>query len=204
MISCILLSGLWFSTVVRASAQQLPAVVIASPRDGDVLRGTVPLVGRVSGDRFLSADISLAYENEETNAWFLINDITQPIEAGQLGLLDTNTITDGAYLIRLRLRRQDGTLEQTLIHVQIRNYTAPVLTAPTPTPTSPPRLQISTPVYIQPSLVPGRPLASTPTTLPANSAALEATSISRSLVYGALTALAAFVVLGAMALRRRS
>jgi len=171
-----------------AAAQTGFGAVITTPRSGDVLQGAVTVSGSSDVQDFLSSEIDFAYAADTTGTWFLVAASNQPISAGTLAAWDTTTITDGDYILRLRVYLTDGSYRETLVTgLRVRNYTpvetptpAPVATQATTTPTT---TQTATPFP-------------TPTSLPPNPAALAPTDVSASILYGGLAAILTFVIIG--------
>jgi hypothetical protein len=187
-----------------ALAQSGDAIQIASPADGDVLRGPFNVTGTVSGAAFLSAELAFAYDGDLTSTWFTISEILQPVRDAELAVWDTTAISDGEYVLRLRVSYADGTLEEMLVHVQVRNYTAPGVPTPEKLATSPPPLQVETPILVQASPTDTRIEPETPTALPPNSASLSVPEVLGGFSRGALAVLAFCLLVGVLLLRRRS
>ncbi len=190
---------------LRAAAQT-STPVISAPAAGQVLHGPVAITGVTDVSNFASAEVSFAYASDTTNTWFSISATTQPIANDVLASWDTTTISDGDYVLRLRVTLQDGTFQDVTVPVQVRNYTA--LATPTPTVTATvPVLQIPTPILVAntptspaPTLVP----RSTPTPLPSNPAEVTQSQIYVSLQRGALAIGILFFVFGIFLRLRRN
>ncbi len=170
------------------SPQTEPEPEITSPRPGEALQGLVPITGSDNLPGFVSSEIAFAYSSETTSSWFLVATIDHPVIAGMLATWDTASITDGNYILRLRVQLNDGSFRDvTVQNLRVRNYT-PVET-PTPGPTA-----------IKPTLVPTLTLTATPfptpTPLPTNQAILTTTDLSMSIGVGGLGAVVLFAVLG--------
>lgn len=186
----------------RVRAQEGPGVNIASPASGAVLTGLVELTGSSAADSFFVAEISFAYASDLSN-WFFIASSDQPVTAGLLTTWDTNTVTDGDYVLRLRVTTQNfAVLEIFVTGLQIRNQTpaATAIVAPTTTPeifstaiSAPTRTALPT-AHILPS----------PTPLAPNSAIVTQPEIMTSLKRGLLIALVSFLAIGALILLRRN
>jgi len=172
--------------VGTVTAQGLPA--INSPKQGEVLQGTVTIRGSSTETGFQSFEVDFAYTGDTTGTWFLISQSSQAVDLGTLATWDTTTITDGNYDLRLRIILNDGTpLDVIISDLRVRNYT-PIET-PTPAPT-----------VIKPTLTPTDTLTPTPfpspTPLPVNPAVLTTLDISASLAYGGLGAVALIIIFG--------
>jgi hypothetical protein len=175
------------AVAVRSVAAQGQPVIL-SPRQGEVLQGTVTITGSSAETGFLSSEVDFAYAGDTTGTWFLVAAASQPVDSNTLATWDTTTITDGNYNLRLRVYLKDGThLDAIIPDLRVRNYT-PVET-PTPAPTA-----------ILPTLTPTDTLTPTPfptpTPLPVNPAVLTQADISTSLVYGGLGAVILIIILG--------
>jgi hypothetical protein len=105
--------------------------------------------------------------------------------------------------LRLRLNGTDGTVRDAVIRVQVRNYSS----GPTPTasvvPTGPAALVVETPVIAAATETATRPALQTPTPFPRNPAALTGTDVLGALARGGIAIIAAFLLWGAITLRRR-
>jgi hypothetical protein len=162
--------------------------IIKTPQAGDVLQGTIPITGSDVVTGFLLSEVAFAYAGDTTGTWFLIAANSQPVEDGMLATWDTTTITDGNYVLRLRVALNDGTfLDVAVPDVRVRNYT-PIET-PTPAPTAMQPTRIPT-VTLTPTLFP------TPTTMPGNPAVLTPVDVSISVAYGGVVAVILLFVIG--------
>jgi hypothetical protein len=189
----VLLLGQVAARIVVVQVDLDPAIV--EPHAGQVLQGTLAISGTSDVPGFFSSEVAFAYSDDNTGTWFLIAAGDQPIENGILANWDTTTITDGNYMLRLRVTLDDGsTVEAIVPDLRVRNYT-PVET-PTPEPTVLQATPLLTPTQTATPFPP-------PTSLPPNPAVLTTTDISTSLVYGGLAGLAFLLVLGAYLWLRR-
>jgi len=197
----VLVVTLLFSPL--AAAQTQGTATIGAPAPGDVLRGVVQVQGTTDAEGFASADLAFAYESDDTNTWFLIGEIDRPISNAELGTWDTSVITDGDYVLRLRVSSLAGTQFETKVTVQVRNYTAPVLAVPPATPTEALVMGVPTPMVVvaSPTSAPVTPVA--PTLLPTNPAAISADAVYAGFGRGALLVTALVLMVGIAILRRR-
>jgi hypothetical protein len=191
----LLLIPLLAAVAARSVAAQGQPVIL-SPRQGEVLQGTITITGSSGETGFLSSEVDFAYAGDTTGTWFLVAVASQPVDSNTLATWDTTTITDGNYNLRLRVSLNDGThLDAIIPDLRVRNYT-PVET-PTPAPTA-----------ILPTLTPTDTLTPTPfptpTPLPVNPAVLTQADISTSLVYGGLGAVILIIILGIYLWLRRN
>jgi hypothetical protein len=198
---CWAMFAAWMLAVPAAAQGTAPA--ISSPGAGQVLQGQVAITGTTEVPNFASAELAFAYANDPTGTWFVIQATTQSITNDVLATWDTTSITDGDYVLRLRVNLQDGAFQDVTVPVQVRNYTALPTPTPTLTPTQP-ALQIPTPMLLAASATPTTPAIFTPTPLPPNPAEVTQNEIYRSLQRGALIILGLFVVIGIFLRLRRS
>jgi hypothetical protein len=169
-----------------------------------VLQGQFRITGTADAPDFTSAELSFAYDSTAANGWFEIQTIDQPILDGELGSWDSTAITDGDYLLRLRVSTQSGSSSEAVVHVQIRNYTAAESALPTVVNTPGTGLQIPPPISMVPSETASPPSPPTPTALPANPAAVNGAGLYLGFRLGALLVGALSVLVGIIILRRRA
>jgi hypothetical protein len=148
---------------------------------------------------FVSAEISFAYAGDPTGTWFLIGVSEQSVSSDKITTWDTTVITDGNYVLRLRVILADGSFrESTMSGLRVRNYT-PI---ETPTPTATAIIIEATPTEIIPEATPTPtitltpPPFPTPTMLPTNPATLAPMDIPTSLSYGGLAVIISFLFFG--------
>ena len=178
------------------AAQDTPPVAITSPAPDALLRGQVTITGNVQFTSFLSAQLDFAYASDPTNTWFNIQSFSQPLTDSTLAVWDTTSITDGDYVLRLRVNFEDGTFQDVTVPIQIGNDVQPT---PTPEPTvtpEPESVLIPTPFLLAASPTPTEPPRPTPTALPPNPVSLGQTQIYASLGRGALVILGLFALAG--------
>jgi len=185
------------------AAAQVSTPVISAPTAGQVLHGPAAITGLTDVPNFASAEVSFAYASDTMNTWFSISATTQPIANDVLASWDTTTISDGDYVLRLRVTLQDGAFQDVTVPVQVRNYTALAIPTSTATATEP-ALQIPTPILVAASSTPTLVPRSTPTTLPPNPAELTQSEIYDSLQRGAIAIGILFFVFGIFLRLRRN
>lgn len=169
---------------------------ITTPLPGDVLQGTLEVVGSSDITGFVSAELTFSYVDDPTGTWFLITMLNQPVLNQVLATWDTSNITDGNYNLRLRVFLTDGNIIDILVsNLRVRNYT-PVET-PTPAPTVPQATLLPT-ITLTPTPFP------TPTDLPHNLAVLSPIDVSSSIMYGGLAACLLFIIVGIYLWLRRN
>jgi len=175
---------------------QTANISIASPKPGDILRGQVDIVGSMDVPGFASAELAFSYASNPADSWFIIQTFSQPAPNPTLATWDTTTLTDGDYILHLRVFLQDGSSQDVVISdLKIRNDVPLPTESPTATPTnqfSVP-LPIASPVStstIQPATA--LPTFPSPTPLPANPASVTSSSIYSNFARGALITLVLF------------
>jgi hypothetical protein len=181
-------------TVGSVTAQSGPVLIF--PAQGEVLQGEITIRGTSYLPGFISYELDFAYSGDLTGTWFLIKTSNQPVDENALATWDTTTITDGDYILRLRVFLADGSSQDVMVtYLRVRNYT--VIETPTPVPTS--VLSTSTPtVTLVPMSYP------TPTILPPNPAILTQNEISLSMIYGGAGAVGLVILLGLyLAMKRK-
>ena len=178
-------------------------IAITSPAPDEVLRGQVTVTGRVDVPSFLSVQLDFAYASNPTNTWFTIQTFSQPLANSTLATWDTTSVTDGDYVLRLRVNFEDGTSQEVTVPIKIGNDALPT---PSPEPSATPEpdtVLIPTPFLIAASPTPTDVPRSTPTTLPANPVSLRQNQIYASLGRGALVILGLFALAGIIIRVRR-
>jgi hypothetical protein len=189
--------------VFPVAAQGVNVPIITSPSSGQTLQGQVAITGSTDIPNFSSAELDFSYINDATNTKFLIQVMTEPVNANTLTTWDTTSISDGDYILLLRVNLTDGTFQDISVPVHIRNYSA--LPSPTPTviPTEP-VIQIPTPIFVSPSATPTPAPLPTPTSLPPNPAVTNVKDIYAGFWRGGLVVLLIFFAFGIAIRLRRS
>ena len=186
------------------AAQDEPPITITSPRSGEVLRGEVTITGTTEIANFFSAQLDFAYASNPTGTWFNIQTLSQPVTDSTLTTWNTTFISDGDYILRLRVNLLDNTFQEITVPFQIGNDLAPVTPTVAPTATvNSVEVQIPTPFLLAASPTPTTPPRPTPTALPTNPASLGQAAIYASLGRGALVILGLFALSGLIIRFRR-
>lgn len=190
--------------LLALAAQTTPPVAITSPAAGEVLRGQVTVIGNLDLPSFAAARLDFAYAPNPTDTWFTIQVFSGPVVNSSLTVWDTTLITDGDYILRLRVDFEDGTFQEVTVPVQVGNDLLPTATPlpPTPTPAEVDVL-IPTPFLLAASPTPTEMPRPTPTALPANPASLRRSEIYTSLGRGALVIFGLFALAGIIIRLRR-
>ena len=187
------------------AAQTTPPLAITFPLAGTILRGEITITGTMNIDNFTSAQLDFAYASNPAGNWFTLQALSQPALDSALGVWDTTFISDGDYLLRLRVNLADGTSQEVTVPVTIQNDTP--LATPTLALTATPysvTLDIPTPFLLAASPTPTEVPRPTPTPLPTNSAALNQSAIYSSLGRGAIVIIGLFIFAGLIIRVRRS
>ena len=175
------------------AAQDEPPIAITSPLANDVLRGEITITGTTDIPNFFSAQLDFAYAADPTGTWFALQTISLPIRDATLATWNTASISDGDYILRLRVNLMDNTVQEVTVPIQIGNDVAPVTPTVVPTATlNAVEVQIPTPFLLAASPTPTAPPRPTPTALPTNPASLGQSAIYTSLGRGALVILGLF------------
>jgi hypothetical protein len=175
---------------------QTTNISIASPQPGDTLRGQVDIVGIMDVPNFASAELAFSYASNPADSWFTIQTFSQPVTSPTIATWDTTVLTDGDYILHLRVFLQDGSSQDVVVSdLKVRNDVPLPVDTPTATESSAfinPQ-PISSPVEI--STVQSErvlPVYPSPTLLPANPASVTSTSIYSIFARGALITLVLF------------
>jgi hypothetical protein len=185
------------------SAQDSPPVAIHSPVAGEALRGQVNILGSTNVPDFISAHLDFAYASDPTGTWFPLQTLAHSVFDSPLFTWDTTLITDGDYILRLRVFAGDGSFQEVTVPVSIQNDAVPTATpAATATPEEVTVL-VPTPFLLAASQTPTDVPRPTPTPLPTNPVSLDSTTILLSLGRGALVLLGMFAIAGLILRIRR-
>lgn len=186
------------------AAQGNPPVAITYPTPDDMVAGKVTITGTTDVPGFASDQLDFAYASDTTDTWFPVGTSTQSEVDSPLAVWDTTAITDGDYILRLRVNLEDGTFEDVFVQIKVRND-APIRT-PTPVVTSTPdrlNIQLPTPFLVAASPTPTLTPRPTPTLLPINALSLNRSAIYLSLGRGALVIIGLFLFAGLILRFRR-
>jgi len=191
-----------------------PSLSPATLSDGILLpQEEARLVGvvDVSGTASSAWVLSFSYKDNPTDTWFLLAQSSEPVSNGVFATWNTNSVTDGNYVLRLQINAQDG-LRDFTVSVFVNNYSSVETVAP-PTPTQTLTLmpvptqtlmpnQLSSPQLEPVSTLPVWPI-SLPQ-LPPNPAVLDPKDIFVNFGKGVLAVVVIFGFAGfALSLRRK-
>jgi hypothetical protein len=191
------------SVLFLLAAQDAPPVAITSPVPDALLRGQVTITGKIDVPTFLSAQLEFSYASNPTNTWFPIQAFSQPMTESTLFVWDTTSITDGDYVLRLRVNFEDGSAQEATVPVKIGNEVLPTATPESTSTPEPATILIPTPFLLAASPTPTDLPRLTPTSLPPNPVSLRQTQIYTSLGRGALVMLGLFALAGLIVRVRR-
>ncbi len=191
------------------AAQTTPPIAITAPTSGAILHGLVTITGTTQVDNFASAQLDFGYASDSTGTWFTLQTFSQPVQDSTLVTWDTTTITDGDYILRLRVTLGDSTSQEATVPIRIQNDTpivTPTITSlpPTATPEDIFGAQLPTPFLLAASPTPTDVPRPTPTALPTNPVSLNQNEIYSSLGRGALVIIGLFIFSGLLLRLRRS
>jgi hypothetical protein len=189
---------------VFVAAQDTTPVAITSPAPGDVLSGQVNIIGSTNAPDFVSAELDFAYASDPSGNWFPIQTLSQAVFDSPLYTWDTTSITDGDYMLRLRVFIADGSFQEVTVPVKLQNDVVPA--TPTVVPTATPEAEtilIPTPFLLAASPTPTDLPRPTPTPLATNPVSLGSSTVFSSLGRGALVILGLFAFAGLMLRFRR-
>jgi hypothetical protein len=189
--------------VAAQGRQGTPSIAITSPVPDEMVRGQVTITGNVDVPSFLSVQLDFAYASDPTNSWFNIQTLSQPFTDSTFATWDTTSITDGDYILRLRVNFEDGTSQEVTVPIKIGND---VVATPTLEPMltpEPDTVLAPTPFLLAPSPTPTQVPRPTPTALPPNPVSLGQNQIYTSLGRGALVILGLFALAGLIVRVRR-
>ena len=195
---------LLFLSSFLLSAQDVPLIAITLPAPGDAINGEVTVTGTTDILGFASSQLDFSYASNPTDTWFALQTSTQPVVDSPLAAWDTTLISDGDYILRLRVILEDETFQETTVQIKVQND-APILT-PTPIVTSTPNQldsQVPTPFLVASSPTPTQTPRPTPTPLPTNAVALDQRTIYTSIGRGALVIFGLFLFVGLILRFRR-
>jgi len=190
--------------ILLIAAQDPLSIGIISPRPGETVSGQVTVTGITDVIGFTSSQLDFSYASNSTDTWFALQTSSLPEVDAPLAVWDTTMISDGEYILRLRVYVNDGTFQEVLIPIKIQNDT-PI---PTSTAVGDPSAgleggQVPTPFLLASSPTPTRTPRPTPTPFPSNGAELKQNDVYMSLVRGTLVILGMFILAGLMIRFRR-
>jgi hypothetical protein len=190
--------------LLMIAVQAAQPVAISSPAADEVLRGQVTVTGTLEVPSFASAQLDFAYASNPTDTWFTIQTFSEPVVDSALAAWDTTAITDGDYVLRLRVNFENGTFEEVTVPVKLQNDVMPATPTPELSPTPEDiTVLVPTPFLLAASPTPTEVPRPTPTALPSNPASLGQDEIYASLGRGALVILGLFALAGLIIRVRR-
>jgi len=193
-----------FPFVLLLIAAQTSPIAITSPASDAIISGEVIITGTTDIQGFASSQLDFTYASNSTDTWFALQTSTQPVVDSPLATWDTTLISDGDYILRLRVYLADGSSQEVTVPIKVQNDT-PIVT-PTFTPTSTPESikgQIPTPFLVASSPTPTTTPHPTPIPLPTNPVSLNQVTIYTSIGRGALVIIGLFLFAGIVLRFRR-
>jgi hypothetical protein len=138
----------------QAYAQDQGVAAITAPLEGAVVSGLVPIIGTATHPQFQRYELAFAYDPNPTNTWFSVGEPSaSQIVNDVLGSWDSTGLTDGTYVLRLRVYWSDHDFLETVVHrVRVQNApptatVTPPAAAATGTP-APSVIEVSTPTAV--------------------------------------------------------
>ena len=137
----------------------------------DEAQGQVEITGNMDVPNFASAELAFSYASNPADSWFTIQTFPQPVQNLTLAIWDTTSLTDGDYILHLRVILQDGSSQDVVVSdIKVRNDSPPLIETSTTlestgsiiNPLSTPTIQVDTPLPSFPSSTP-LPVIPTPT-----------------------------------------
>jgi len=187
---------------------QIATALITAPAQGEVIARTVNILGTASHPQFERYEIAFAYDPNPTDTWFELQPpSTNSVTTGILAIWDTTRITDGTYMLRLRVYATDSNtpLETIVRNIKVRNTppTETLTPAATLSPSATATLALLGPTATHLPLPTETPsgLLPTPTQLP-EAAALDFSPYTSAFCNGVYLAGGVFLLLGLYALLR--
>jgi hypothetical protein len=139
LVLLLALYCLWMFIPQPVSAQE--ATFTPEPLAGGILfpGNDATLSGEVEirGTALSAWDLSFSYADEAAGNWFSLIQSTDPVSDGVFATWDTTAITDGFYVLRLRVSAADA-LQEFKANVRVRNYSPGETSTPTLTLTTVP------------------------------------------------------------------
>lgn len=106
------------------SLPMLQSPLIETPKSGAVIQGVVSIKGSLNVSTYKSYEVSFAYDNDDSETWFLIESSEESVNNRLLAMWDTSEITDGDYKLRVKVTTTSNTTRITIIeNLHVRNYT---------------------------------------------------------------------------------
>jgi hypothetical protein len=215
--------GLWLAALVlfmvspwqAASAQEITstptsaAEMISSPKNDEVVAGILSITGTTTS----AWSLDFAYADDPTGTWFSIFQSGSAVSAGVLANWDTNNLTDGLYVLRLRVI-VDGAAQDYKVNVRVGNYSPTEVFTPVLTLTATPASSATIAPIVSASPAPALTVSAEPSvalppqpvllpSLPPNPVALDPRDITTTLGKAILAVFVIFAFTGLTLLLRR-
>ncbi len=98
------------------------AVAILDLRPGQAVQGVLAVRVKSDVPAFRNAELSFTYQDDPRQTWFLVAESNRPLNGQSMAEWDTNTISDGDYLLRLVVWREEGNYLEAIVPLRVRNY----------------------------------------------------------------------------------
>jgi hypothetical protein len=201
------------SLPARLWAQEPGAAVITSPLEAATLTGLVPITGSATHPQFQRYELAFGYSPNPTDTWFsLQGPASSQVVNEILGRWDTTQITDGLYVLRLRVfYGENAYLETFVANVRVQNTTpTPPALLPEPTTAVPAATVTPGPTDTAPAIALPPTTTPRPTTIaggappggqpaPGAPVRINAGLVGAAFLAGVRLTLIAFLLLGAYA-----
>ncbi len=130
------LLSLVFPIARPAHAQDVGGAIITFPVAGHPVSGRFAVTGTAVMSQFDRYELSFAHDPNPTETWFYIAEAARsPVSNDILAEWDVSGITDGNYMLRLRVFSADGTFLDAVVRgIIVRNNSPTEVPAPTDTP----------------------------------------------------------------------
>ncbi len=168
-------------------------VTILSPSSGQILQGTILILGEINIEEPLSVELSFSYTDDRRETWFIIHEVEGTIPREINFEWDTTTITDGQYTLRLLVRTDQDQIIAFVPGLRVRNYSAIETNTLVPTSTPAPA---DTHAPTNTATMTQTPVLFTPTPLPPNPAQINTRDIGMSIGKGGIVVISIFAILG--------
>lgn len=171
------------------------AVAILDLRPGQAVQGVLAVRVKSDVPAFRNAELSFTYQDDPRQTWFLVAESNQPLNGQSMAEWDTNTISDGDYLLRLVVWREEGNYLEAIVPLRVRNYSPIETDTPLPPTPSPTLAPAETPIPTVTATA-HPPPAATSTSLPPNPLALQPAQVIHGAVQGGAIAILALAMAG--------
>jgi hypothetical protein len=167
-------------------------------------------VVNISGWANSAWSLDFSYVDNPTGTWFGIAQSSGPVSSGIIASWDTNNLTDGDYLLRLRVF-VNNVAQDAMVTVHVRNNSAAETMTPAAAPSATPSATATVEVVMLPTLESATATLEVPTgtatmlpALPPNPTSLDPKDILITLGKGMLAVVIVFALAGLIQSMRRN